>query len=270
MNGSHPELPAERKSEMDDKLNDLIAAVTKLQDAIATKKEEGATIKILHVLEKLVIPIMLGVLAWIGTQAGAKISEGQLRLSESAAEDRKVEFRRSMQAKYIEICYKDINSGDPKSQMNAIRLVRLVDSELAQNLLDLVPGTPGITQAAVAKAGEVKNEIAAVAPLSGYSIGIYYLDDDSPSLATAQEIAGRIKDAGFSGVVRKFPSKAAFYERVVAPSTIEIRYEPGYEDDAADALLSIVPTSESKLRWSKKPVSNRTANFISIFVPRGG
>jgi hypothetical protein len=254
---------------MEEKLDKLIAEVEKLREE-AKPEEKSLGSKILHVVEKLIIPIMLGVLGWVGTQAGTKISEGQLRLSESAAEDRKVEFRRNMQAKYIEIFYKDLNSGDSKSQMNAIRLVRLVDSELAQNLLDLVPGTPGVSQAVVAKAGEVKQQLAAVAPLSGYKIGIYFYDNDPSSIPSVLKVAERLKDAGFSGTVQQYPSNDAFFENVNRPSGLEVRYEAGIEDQAADALLAIVQTADNRNRWIKRQVGSRTPNFISVFVPRGG
>ena len=157
---------------MDEKSESVFVELQKLRDELKPKPV-SAFENVLRILEKLVVPVMLGLLAWLGSQAATKISEGQLTLAASvaasAAEDRKLEFRRSMQAKYIEIFYKDLNSGDPKSQSNAIRLVKLVDSDLANSLLDLVPNTPNVSQAVVAQAKEVRREIeaiSAVAPLN--------------------------------------------------------------------------------------------------------
>src|SRR5690242_19757757 len=122
---------------MEEKIDLLLAELKALKDSL-TPKPDSLFDRVTRVLEKLIIPLLIGVLAWFGNQAATKISEAQLHLAESAAEDRRAEFRHSMQAKYIEIFYKDLNSGDTKSQLNAIRLVRLMDGDLAQNLLDLV------------------------------------------------------------------------------------------------------------------------------------
>jgi hypothetical protein len=233
--------------------------------------------KLLHVLEKLVIPVMLGVVAWIGNQAGTKISEGQLRLAEaqlrlaeSGADDQKNEFRRSMQAKYIEIFYKDLNSGDAKSQLNAIRLVRLLDGELAENLLGLVAVTPGVSDAVASKAVEVSRDLEALRPLRGYKVGIYFYGDDPAGIAEANAMQARLKDAGFTGVVQMYPRDEAFFKSVNPPSSFEVRFEKGTEDEAAAVLLGVVQDPSSQAKWTKVPVGNVTSNFISIFVPRKG
>lgn len=224
----------------------------------------------LRILEKLVVPVMLGLLAWLGSQAATKISESQLKLAESAAEDRKLEFRRGMQAKFIEIFYKDINSSDPKMQSSAIRLVQLVDSDLAKSLLDLVAATPGVSQAVVAQAKEVRREIEAVAPLKGYKIGIYFHRDDTSSLTTVTTLRQKLQEAGFRGQVQEYPSDETFFGRVVPLDTLEVRHEAGAEEDAANALVSILEPVSTKSKLKKLQVSSPTPNFISIFLPRGG
>jgi len=254
---------------MEDKINSILAELQKLREE-GKAKTASVFENILRILEKFIVPVMLGLLAWLGSQAASKISEGQLRLSESAAEDRKVEFRRSMQAKYIEIFYKDLNSGDSKSQSNAIRLMQMVDGDLAKNLLDLVPVTPGISPAIVAQASAAKKEIETTGPLKGYKIGIYFYADDHSSVSRVLKVHERLKDSGFRGVVQDYPSNTAFFEKVNAPQGLEVRYEAGIEDEAAKALLLIVETADSKGRWKKLEVGSPTPNFISVFVPRGG
>ena len=257
---------------MDEKSESVFVELQKLRHELKPKPV-SAFENVLRILEKLVVPVMLGLLAWLGSQAATKISEGQLTLAASAAEDRKLEFRRSMQAKYIEIFYKELNSGDPKSQSNAIRLVKLVDSDLANSLLDLVPNTPNVSQAVVAQAKEVRREIeaiSAVAPLKGYKIGIYYYRDDPASLQTVLKLRQRLQEAGFRGLVQDYPNDESFFGRFVPPDTLEVRYEAGAEEDAANALVSIMVTASTKSKWTKVQVSSPTPNFVSIFVPRGG
>ena len=156
---------------MDEKLDRLLAEITEIKDGM-NKASQSWLEKLLHILEKLILPIAIAGLAWLGSHAATKISEGQLALAQSAADDRKSEFRRSMQAKYIEIFYKELNSGDQASQLNAIRLVRLADSDLAQNLLSLVASTPNVSE--TVKANEAQREIEILRPLSGYKVGIYF------------------------------------------------------------------------------------------------
>ena len=255
---------------MESDIQALLKEVRNLRDDLKPAAESVFK-KIGYVLEKLVIPVMLGVVAWAGTQAATEISKGQLNLAASAAEDRKAEFRRAMQAKYIEIFYKDLNSGDQKSQLNAIRLVRLVDGELAQTLLDLVAITPGVSEAVVAKAGEARSALEALLPLRGYKVGIYFHKNDPPSVSTVLKLQDRLKAAGFTGTVQPFPSDEAFFARPNNLAlTLEVRYEDGIEDEASDALLGIVQRVDDRTQWRKQLVSNRTANFLSIFVPRGG
>ena len=118
-------------------LDSLATEIRALREAVKPTPESGWT-KTQHILEKLVIPIMLVIVAWVGNKAATEISKGQLALAQSTADTQRAESRRSVQAKFIELFYKDMNSGDQKSQLNSIRLVRLVDSDLAQNLLDMV------------------------------------------------------------------------------------------------------------------------------------
>src|SRR5437764_11261491 len=102
---------------MDDKLYRVLTELAAIREGIKTDPESGFE-RVMRVAEKLIVPLLIGLLAWFGSQAATRISEGQLHLAESAAEDRKAEFRRRMQAKYIEIFYKELNSGDQKSQLN--------------------------------------------------------------------------------------------------------------------------------------------------------
>jgi hypothetical protein len=251
---------------MTKEIHNLIAELKALREELKPSPPSFYD-RTLHILEKLVIPVMLGFLAWVGSQAATKIAEGQLHLAENTADHQKLESRRSMQAKFIEMFYKDLNSGDPASQMNAVRLVRLIDADLAQSLLTLVATTPGISQAVVAKANEAKRQAENISPLSSYKIGIYYPSGNFSATPTALRIEESLREAGFNGIIQKYPSDPSFIQKVNAPVGLEIRFEPGIEDDAADALLSIVQTVDTKGRWSKRPVSNRTPGFISVFLP---
>ena len=70
--------------------------------------------------------------------------------------------------------------------------------------------------------------------------------------------------------MQDYPNDESFFGRFVPPDTLEVRYEAGAEEDAANALVSIMETASTKSKWTKVQVSSPTPNFVSIFVPRGG
>jgi hypothetical protein len=166
---------------------EIICEIKKLRDGLKPPMP-SAYDRAMQVLEKLFIPIAIAILAWTGTQAATRISEGQLHLAETSAKNQQEETKRAMQAKYIEIIYKEINSGSENNQMNAIRLVRLFDTELAQNLLSLVAATPGISKAVAIKADETRRQVESLIPLNGYKVGIYFPSNDPPSIPRVLEI----------------------------------------------------------------------------------
>ena len=71
---------------MEDKLDKLLAEIEGIKDRLKPDKESRFK-RTVHVLEKLVIPVLIGALAWFGSLAATKISQGQLQLAQSAADD---------------------------------------------------------------------------------------------------------------------------------------------------------------------------------------
>lgn len=254
---------------MEAKINKLLEQVTTLQQALAQKEESGWE-KFFRIAKEFILPAAIAVLAYVGTQAGTRISEGQLRLAESAAADRKDEFRRTMQSKYVEVFYRDLNSGNVKNQQNALRLLRIMDTDLAQSLAGLVEITPNISGDVRATAARARQEIENFGALYGYKIGIYYYRDSPPSASRAESIKQKLVAKGFQGAIQLYPSDRGFFELVRAPNSLEVRYEPGKEDSAADSLVANLKEDFPSLAVSKRSVSNSTPSFISIFIPTNG
>lgn len=246
----------------------ILSEIKEIKENINKKRDSGLEI-FFKIVEKLLIPILICVVAFIGSNATTAISEGQLALAQTTAEDRKEEFRRTMQAKYFEIFYKDLNSGEQKNQLNAIRLVRLVDADLGQRLLDLVVSTPGVSATVIAKVDEVKRDLEIVRPLIGYKVYVYYYEGSIQSKGNAQILYDSIQKSGFNGTVQLKPADENFFRKYDPPKTIEIRYEEKYESEAANSLYAILSSKIPSNNIIKAIVKNRTENFISIFVPRG-
>lgn len=253
---------------MDDELNELLDRLKALESRLA-EKEKG-WVQYFRFVEKLLLPVALGLLAWFGNQAANRISEGQLHLSESAIMDRKEEFRRTIQAKYAEMFYRDLNTGDANKLRNAMRLLNLIDGELAGQLSGLVEATPNVPADILTGAEKTRKEVEIFGPLFGFKVGIYFLRGNEESAAHANDIQLKLVGRGFSGPIQLYPSDKAFFELLREPKTLEVRYEPDRETPVADALIYVLKDLFPNLEFTKRPVVNRTASFISIFIPIGG
>lgn len=261
-------MPTQHDHDMSVDNNQVLEEIKDLKRSLATKPE-AAQEHWLKILEKLILPVGFALLTWISTQAATSISQGQLILARTVADDRKVEFKRGMQAKFIEIFYKDLNSGNQQSQLNAIRLVRLVDTELAQNLLSLVEGTPGVSKEVLNKAARLSQDLKVIQPLSGFTVALHYKKGDTKASENAIRSRDRLLQAGFSGSVELVPGDENFFQRVGHASNIEIRYEAGIEDEAANSLLAILQPINEPNKIVKEPVTTRIPNYISVFFPSG-
>lgn len=89
---------------------------------------------VLRVLEKLLVPIFLGVLAFFTASSGNKISQQQTQLIEFQNARDAEDSKRQMELKYLELFYQDISSSDPEKQTKAIGLLSLMNPDLGQQL----------------------------------------------------------------------------------------------------------------------------------------
>ena len=87
-----------------------------------------------RVLEKLLVPIFLGVLAFFTASSGNKISKQQTQLIEFQNARDAEDSKRQLELKYLELFYQDISSSDPDKQTKAIGLLSLMNPELGVQL----------------------------------------------------------------------------------------------------------------------------------------
>lgn len=263
---------------MEAKIDKLLIDISDLAKKIEGKRTPWWE-RLFWAVEKMLIPLAVAALAFYGHSAATKISEGQLALAKSGAEDRREEFRRTMQSKYLELFYADISSGDQKRQSNALGLLRLMEPSLASDLNQLVQASPAVPSSIKAEAESAKQQIQAESqrianspsgPLAGYVVGIYFIATDIPSKKTADAVQKHLLAQGLGATVRLYPRDAEFMESVVAPRGLEVRYEEGVEDRQANVLLEAL--SKPTLNRPARPqlVGNTTPRFLSIFVPNGG
>jgi hypothetical protein len=113
---------------------------------------------------------------------------------------------------------------------------------------------------------------ATVDSLKQYKIGVYFHRNDASSKQIIDKIQGRLKKAGFGGEIDPSERDEQFFNKVVEPTSLEIRYDSN-ELEAAKTLYEIITeTPEEKGKWKLREATNNknpTNNFISIVVPRG-
>jgi hypothetical protein len=240
-------------------LNEIEASLRKPHQAWATR--------FFDTIEKLLIPLAVGALAYVASEAGNKISTAQLTLAQSTAEDRKSEFNRTIQAQYIELFYKDFTSSDTKRQASALRLLSVMEPGIANNLAKFAATSPDLSSNVRQDAESAQKQIEAVAPLYGFKIGIYYLSEDAAARNISTQIEQTLSQKGFRGPVQLYPRKPSFFEEYGASDKIEVRYESPTEDDAGEALYQLLQAGFTQSGLVKQVVSNRTPNFLSIFIP---
>jgi len=254
---------------MVEKLDLLLAELSEVRRRLEDKPEPVSE-RILRIVEKVLVPVLLGALTSIVAygqlqvaDASSKISDGQLELARQT-------FRRTMQTKYVEIIYKELTTGDSKAQLKTIKLIRHLDEEVANQLAAYVEEAPQIAKEVVESVATIKRELALVGPLNGYKIALYYYRDDPMSEKRAQSAEAQIRKAGFTGILQPSARDDNFFNAADPPKAIEIRYDAGIEDDAANALLSILaPGGKQNNVVTAAITRGRTPNFVSVFFPRG-
>lgn len=94
--------------------------------------------KFFTILEKLIVPAFLGLLAFYTASSGNRISEQQTQLIEFQNARDAEDSKRQMELKYLELFYQDISSADPEKQTKAIGLLSLMNPDLGQQLSNWV------------------------------------------------------------------------------------------------------------------------------------
>ena len=124
---------------------------------------------------------------------------------------------------------------------------------------------PGIRVAAGRAVTVNVNEVPK--SLAGYKVAIFHYDGEPQGKQLAMRIEAHLKASGVNGVIEIRASSEQTMQLVYPPKTVEIRYESGPEDAAADALLTMVQQVEGVGNVRRLPVTTPTPMYLSIFIP---
>ncbi len=249
---------------MEEKINRVLAVT----ESMNRRLETSGTVfrRSLRYGERLIIPIMLGLLAFVANNASNRISESQLKLAEEESARRVTEFQAQIQVELLKIFYRDITSGDSTKQTDAILLLQSMDDKLATTFAGFVERKSSIPPEIRSQATQIRRSIETLAPLSGYKIGIYPLPASVELKSLALDISDKFRQKGFKGNIQIYDKDISFFHKVVMPNGYEIRYEQGDEDDQADLMQSLLEEFYPGEQFKKQTVTNRTRGFISIFL----
>ena len=75
-----------------------------------------------------------------------------------------------------------------------------------------------------------------------------------------------IEGRGLENRVVLAPKNRKFFERTALPYGNEVRYEPGKEDDAAQALAALFNSTNPKLDFRLRRVVTTTRGTLSVFL----
>ena len=221
----------------------------------------------LEVAEKLIIPTALAIIALAANIVTYTVSKSQIEIAKSELSVRQDEFDFNVNAKLIELFYSDINSGDARKQAAALDLLKIMNPELALKMTELVRANPTISSEIKEAAQTIRKDIQNFGVLNNYKLGIYVYSKDDRSVIEAENLQNSLEANGFRGIVQIYKKDRLFFEKVGLQKSKEIRYESKYESEAATRLKEILEELSSSGEFTLRPVSNRTTNFISIFLP---
>ncbi|MEH2442896.1 hypothetical protein [Nostoc sp.] len=249
---------------MDDKINELTKKLDEVLRLLPPK--DSSKTKILEFAEKLFIPVSLGILAFITSQAGNQISSAQLRLAEAQNNRQAIEAKDNLQTKYIELFYRDISSQDLKKQSAALSLLKLIQPEISKPLLDWA--SLNVKEELKAETRSIGKEINAriISVLSDYKIMLYFPNSKQNVSETAKNIQQTLVKYGLreNNIILNEKDND-FFQRLGYPTAYEVRYDPGVEDNPAELLISILKESYPSKQFTKRPIGSNTKNSISIF-----
>ena len=193
--------------------------------------------------------------------------------AESAAAE--VRANRDFDMETYKVVVGSLTRHDSAEQFAALRLTALVnDTGVRQGLLEALgrSGAPVVRTEAKAQV-QAERQFATEqsvlqAPPSGDSwrYDVFYCDDASSGLAQlADSVLGAIPRTGVTARKRPLP-RSINLRQGYRIAGYEIRYEPSELQQAESLQRQLAPFSAPNRTFRLVPVSNRTPNYLSVFL----
>ena len=230
--------------------------IIKRLEALEGKKKDYFVL-----FEKLLLPLVLGLLTFFVGNGAQQISKAQLELAKS-------QERTALNLKYLELFYKDINDPKkPEAQQSALSLLHVIEPEIGNKLARAVEYNKANSKEIREIAANMGPEMAIFGPLVNYKVILYYLKGDTYSSGWASFYEGQLNNRGFKNV-KKQEVTHKFYIKMVSPKGFEIRHDDYYEKEAASRLSALLTSMDKRIVFNKIPTQlGRTPFALTVFLP---
>ncbi len=224
------------------------------------EERPGKFEKITKVLQGIIIPLLVGYLAFVTGRASNRIADAQKRLAEVREVSRREEIQSAFELEVFELFLVDIKNSETRPQ--AISLIDLMSPSLAIKLKPWVSSGGGnLSEPEVASVRQsIDNRLLSV--VNAYKIQIFY-NSGKPQ---QQSIANEIKDALTNANVTSPIEIKQRGGSLDAASYDQIRYFEQNEREVAEALQNILENSYTELDFGLQPVYTASPGSISIFL----
>ncbi|NES81595.1 MAG: hypothetical protein F6K10_09405 [Moorea sp. SIO2B7] len=200
-------------------------------------------------LEKLIIPVALGVLAWSTDVAANKISSSQHELATA-----------ELDAQLIDLFGKYYFGELPGERNFAINVVvqNIKNPALRRTLAEVIKSDERQSDETRSEASSIAEEARRLM-VNRYKIQIFYNDKKPEQMSEAYEIKSALVSQGVTSTIE------VRQQRDTASSD-QIRYFEQNERDVALALQDILNSSYSQRSFVLQPVVTPSPGSISIFL----
>lgn len=240
-------------------------------DSQGPKVDRGPRKSPLDILEKIVLPIAVAILAYYGKQASDQISASQISVARQQVEVARLQLERqkteadsNLQLKYIELFYHDIQDADPKRKQGSIALLSAMQPTVAQVVSRAIVSDPATPLAVRQQVAVALVNSRRFGPLINYTLVVYY---PASSAADARALLDGLVRLGFSRDGIELRERPHTFIDDAAKFGYHIRYDDVYENEAADYLArNLSEILPGKVFTKVRVTGSRTDGVLTIFL----
>lgn len=207
--------------------------------------------KIIDAASKILIPIVLGIIAWNQNNFSIELQKAQQQ--------------RDTQLKLIEITWNSLIGDNERSKNISLSLLRSVDAEIAVSIASAI--SQDTTQNIVRRqqAAQIAADFS-YSILEGTKIDIYYLDGSNEADALFDKISGTIQQLDLDNKIIRAKKPLSWVKSVGNPRNNEIRYYAATEEKIAEALAAVLNSAHPNDNFQLRPVRTKTPGTVAIVL----
>jgi hypothetical protein len=221
-------------------------------------------------IEKLVLPLALALIAYFAKVASDDIAAAQVevaranvRIAEAAEKRAATTAVESRQLKYLELFYRDLRDRDATNQQASLSLLYVLEPTVARSVAKAVVASPATPPALRQQVNTLINDMERFGPLINYRLVIYHPPTD-PSVAL--QLVSNLRRLGFKGDIRT-DAKPESFAGDHRQSGYHFRYDKVYEAAAAEYLRKVLPECLPGEKFSELHVTGaRTDGALTVFL----